>query len=164
MIQSAQHGNEYCVHCTNEWLVEFKKSVDEISDEDFELVKASVHTIIAEKDINISKVHARSWGQIASHEYKFNKQEDSIETLKTVTKADFIKCFNDCFFSAETRRIDFQLNSLAKEEITKENEEYAQKNKEHSAYAPANGRVEWADMDTYYAQSKYHDDKVKAGF
>lgn len=152
------------MHSTNEWLVEFKKSVDEISDDDFKLVKASVHTIIAEKDINISKVHARSWGQIASHEYKFNKQEDSIETLKTVTKADFIKCFNDCFFSAETTRIDFQLNSLAKEEIAKENEEYAKKNKEHSIYAPGNGRAEWVDMEAYYAQSTYHTDKVKANF
>lgn len=61
LIQSAQHGNEYCVNATNKWLIEFKKSVDEISDEDFDLVKGSVHTIIAEKDINLTKVHNRSW-------------------------------------------------------------------------------------------------------
>lgn len=136
MIQSAQHSNEYCVNATNNWLVEFKKSVEEISDEDFELVRASVHTIISEKDINLTKVHARSWGQIASHEYKFGLQQDSIETLKTITKADFIKCFNDAFFSENTQRIDFELDSNAKEEITKENAEFVIKNKEHSIYQP----------------------------
>jgi len=47
---------------TNKWLVDIKKTVEEISDEDFELVKGSVHTIVAEKDINLGKVHTRSWG------------------------------------------------------------------------------------------------------
>lgn len=128
MIQSAQHSNEYCVNATNNWLVDFKKSVDEISDEDFELVKGSVHTIISEKDINLAKVHTRSSGQILSHEYKFSKQQDSIESLKTVSKEDFIKCFNDSFFSEKTKRVDFELDSHAKEEIPTENKEYGTKN------------------------------------
>jgi hypothetical protein len=42
-------------------MIEIKKAVEEISDEDFELVKGSVHTIVAEKDINLTKVHVRSW-------------------------------------------------------------------------------------------------------
>jgi len=141
-----------------------KKSANEISDKDFELVKGSVHTTISEKDINLVKVHNRSWGQIASHEYKFDKQSASVETLKTVTKEDFVKCFNDCFFSENTKRIDFQLNSSAKEEIVKENEEYAKLNKEHEVYQPAKGREEWADMKTFFAESKYHDDKILANY
>ena len=128
MIQSAQHSNEYCLHATNEWLVEITKAVEEISDEDFELVKASVNNIVAEKDINLTKVHVRSWSQIGSHEYNFSKQQDSIETLKTVTKADFIKCFNDTFLSENTKRVDFELDSKAKEELVKENVEFATKN------------------------------------
>ena len=119
--------------------------MEEISDEDFELVKGSVHTIVAEKDINLGKVHTRSWGQIASHEYKFGKQQDSIEALKNVSKADFIKCFNDCFFSENTKRVDFELDSKCKEEIATENAEYAILNKEHSIYQPK-GRVESESM------------------
>jgi hypothetical protein len=45
-----------------------------------------------------------------------------------VTKADFIKCFNDTFLSENTKRVDFELDSKAKEELVKENVEFATKN------------------------------------
>jgi len=150
---------------TNKWLVDMKKSVEEISDEDFELVKGSVHTIVAEKDINLGKVHIRSWGQIATHEYKFTKQADSIEALKLITKAEFIKSFMNCFFSENTKRVDFELDSKCKEEIPVENAEYALLNKEHSIYQPK-GRVDCESMASFRAgsESKYHEDKALANY
>lgn len=160
MIQSAQHSNEYCIHCTNEWLVATKKLVDEITDEDFELAKGSVNTNISEKDINLTKVHTRSWGQISTHQYKFKKQQESIEMLKNVTKADFIKCFNEVFFSDKTKRVDFELDSKCKEEIPKENTEYEAKNQEHEVFKPAGGRGASTDLDSFMKNVPYHDDAV----
>jgi secreted Zn-dependent insulinase-like peptidase len=145
-------------------LVTVKKTIEEIYDEDFELVKGSVHTLISEQDINLQKVHTRNWGQIVSHEYNFTKQQESIDTLKTVTRDDFKNSFLDTFFSENTKRVDFELDSKAKEELVKENVEFAAKNQEHAVYQPAKGRGPATTMDDFKNNTKYHDDKVLAGY
>ena len=43
-------------------------------DEEFETLRKAVHTIISEKDINLSKENDRFMGEISSHKYNFSRQ------------------------------------------------------------------------------------------
>jgi len=55
LIQSPTKCSEYLVKATNKFLTEFKQKFDDISDEDFQQQKDSVHTKIAEKDNSLFK-------------------------------------------------------------------------------------------------------------
>lgn len=44
LVQSAQKGCEYLVGCINKFLLERRKKVAEMSEEDFNVQKKSVHT------------------------------------------------------------------------------------------------------------------------
>ena len=159
LIQSAQHSNEYCINASNKFFTDIKPDVDGFSDEDFEVQRASLHTIIAEQDINISKAHARSWKQIATHAYNFDEQEQQVKLLKEVTKKEFIDCFNDLFFGQNIRRVDFELNSASHGE---ENAKYSPINKEDAIYKA--GRKEWETVDEFQQKIGYHDDFVIGDF
>ena len=74
-VQSPQHSPEYLAHCTSAFLELKRENVSYLRDEDFEKVKSSLHTIIAEKDINLSYEAYRYWGEISNHQYVFKRQE-----------------------------------------------------------------------------------------
>ena len=58
-------------------------------DEEFETLRQAVHTIISEKDINLRKENDRFLGEITSHKYNFERQQENIELLASITKAEF---------------------------------------------------------------------------
>jgi secreted Zn-dependent insulinase-like peptidase len=60
-----------------------------MTDEEFETLRQAVLTIISEKDINLSRENDRFMGEITSHKYNFASQSQNIETLASITKADF---------------------------------------------------------------------------
>lgn len=84
-----------------------------LSDEDFETQRGAVNTQISQKDVNLNEVSARMWGYLSTHSYRFNTQNQKIEMLKSVTKAQVQALFERVLFSGETRRVDLMLTSEA---------------------------------------------------
>ena len=72
LIQSNSKSCEYLVHAINKFLLERREIIKNISDEDFEKQKKSVHTQQAEKDQNMYAESRRSWLEISTHNYDFN--------------------------------------------------------------------------------------------
>lgn len=54
LVQSAQKGCEYLVSCINKFLMDRRKLVAGMSEDDFKVQKNSVKTQIAEKDKNMA--------------------------------------------------------------------------------------------------------------
>jgi secreted Zn-dependent insulinase-like peptidase len=52
-------------------------------------------------------------GEITSHKYNFDRQQENIETLASITKAEFQDHFERIFFSNTSKRLDLQLTSEA---------------------------------------------------
>ena len=104
-----------------------KERVAELTEEEFKTQVEAVYTKVAEKDYNLQSEHGRYWSEIASHKYLFERQSLEVETLRKLTIEDFKKHFERVFFSTETKRLDFELNSA---KFTEKNEEWKAKNQE----------------------------------
>ena len=60
-----------------------------MTDEEFKTNMGSVLTNISEKDKNLNESFTRSWNELANHKYNFERQENDIAMLQTITKAEF---------------------------------------------------------------------------
>ena len=74
MVQSPKHSCEYIVNSVNEFLVAMRDSVNNLTDEEFEMHKHAVSTKIAEKDLSLRQENSRHFGEISTHRYKFDRQ------------------------------------------------------------------------------------------
>lgn len=70
-----------------------------LTDEEFETNRSAVNTRIQQQDVNLQEVAGRMFGYISSHNYRFNMQNEKIEALKEVTKAQVQALFERVFFS-----------------------------------------------------------------
>ena len=62
----------------------------ELSDADFEAQKGAIKTKIAIKDTTIMKTAKRFMeGEIGTHRYNFNRQQEDLETIDSITKEEF---------------------------------------------------------------------------
>jgi secreted Zn-dependent insulinase-like peptidase len=116
LIQSPNKGCEYLTSAINKWILEKREIIKNISDEEFNQQKKSIHTIFAEKDTNLSKVNSRFWGEISNHSYIFDRQEKQLKTIEEISKNDFINHFEEVFFSKNSKRLDLQLSSKSHSE------------------------------------------------
>jgi len=78
LVQSSGKSCEYIMEAVNKFLLAIRDKIKTISDEDFEVQKQAVLTLISEKDINLVKECTRNWGEIALHNYNFNRQNEEI--------------------------------------------------------------------------------------
>lgn len=124
-----------------------RTKVNEISDEDFEQAKSSINTDISEKDKSLTEECTRFLRQISLHTYNFDFQEQQIEALKTVTKEDFIKHFEEVFFSKNIKRVDYQFNSHGHIE---ENAKFLESNKDSELYKDFE-RTHWDGVEGFKA-------------
>ena len=83
-----------------------------MSDDDFETKRQAIITKIAVKDVNLREESNRIHQEISSHKYIFDRQEQELSTLKTITKAEVQVHFERVFFSNHTKRLDYELNSV----------------------------------------------------
>ena len=111
LVQSSLKSCEYLVSCINKFLIDIREKFKNLTDEEFETAKKSVHTVLAEKDINLGKDKIRMWRELFSHKYDFHRQEHDLQVLATITKKDVQDLFERTFFSENTKRIDFELTS-----------------------------------------------------
>lgn len=89
-----------------------RRKVQSMSDEDFSTNIGAVMTTVAEKDKNLEDDFYRNWQEITQHAQKFDRQQTQIETLKTLTKDEFIEHFEQLFFKDNrANRFDMFWNS-----------------------------------------------------
>mmetsp|Transcript_1318 Transcript_1318/g.1693 ORF Transcript_1318/g.1693 Transcript_1318/m.1693 type:complete len:895 (-) Transcript_1318:261-2945(-) len=88
LIQSPTKSCEYQARAVNKFLVEFRKKMQDLTDEEFKQQKESVHTTIAEKDINLAKEHQRNWSELTTYAHMFDRQQIEIDELAKITKAE----------------------------------------------------------------------------
>lgn len=59
----------------------------------------------------MSQQSGRFWGEITTHNYDFERQDTELALLEEITLADFKALFEYMFFSAHSKRLDFELTS-----------------------------------------------------
>ena len=85
LVQSDKRSAEYIIHQTNEFLIEKKKAILDLTQEQFEVQRKSVHTRLAQKDLNLNDQSSRFWSDITSHKYVFDRQAKSLQVLNSLT-------------------------------------------------------------------------------
>lgn len=110
-----QSPSKNCTHIRTRLdlhLMRMRTKVQQISDEDFQTNIGAVMTTVAEKDKNLEDDFYRNWSEITMHAQKFDRQQTQIETLKTLTKVEFIEHFEKLFFKDNrANRFDMFWNS-----------------------------------------------------
>ena len=113
LIQSPQKDCMYIRTRLDLHLQRMRKKVHQLSDEDFTTVVGAVMTSISEKDKNLNEEFGRFWRQeMSTHKYDFDRQENQIAMLKTITKTDLQDYFEKLFFQdGRANRLDMHWNS-----------------------------------------------------
>jgi len=140
IVQSPKRSCEYLIHKINDFLIDIKKIIDtdKFTDEDFITQRNSVLTNLKEKDITLQREKDRFWRELTNHEYNFERQQQEIDMLQTITKEEFIGHFNKVFFSEQTKRLDLELTAEAHKE---EQEAEKKVNDEHPVFKAMGKRV-----------------------
>ena len=114
------------------------------------------------KDINLAQENGRFFGEIAGHEYEFDRQDKEVEMVKAITLDEFKNHFELTFFSDKVKRIDLELTSTAHEDQQKE---YFEKNKEHSIFKETfKTREVIKDLNEFKAAADWHENRYKNNF
>jgi len=66
-----------------------RTKVKNLTEEEFKVTVGSVLTDISEKDKNLREAFTRNWQEMAQHNYNFDKQDNDIAMIKTITLAEF---------------------------------------------------------------------------
>jgi len=103
----------------NKFLLAYREKVQNLSDEEFDVQKKAIQTLIAEKDTSLAKEASRYWQEISNHYYLFDRQNKELETLMTITNSEFKEHFEKMFYSSQTKRLDLLLTSKVHEEDQK---------------------------------------------
>lgn len=146
-------------------LAKMRTKVAEMTDETFATTVGSVMTSISEKDKNLSEEFGRFWnGEFATHKYNFDRQEQEIALLSTITKAE-LQAYIEKLFYADNRanRLDIHWNSAphmkaaaeGKEEVKEEAKEEA-KEADASAAAATATEPEVPEIVPTYETEKKH--------
>jgi len=159
LVQSAHKSSEYMVNAINEFLTATREKVKSVSDEDFKVQVEAVNTELSEKDINLKKDCERQWSEIGLHKYNFNRQQEEIDCLQTITKQEMIDHFENVFFSKESKRLDLELTSATH---TEQNNEFKESNAKHEIFCGQARQLH--SLNEFKEKTSYHPDLVKVGY
>ena len=98
LVQSPEKD---CLHLRDRVQIHLKrmqKKVQNLTEEEFQTQIGAVLTSLQEKDKNLAEEFARYWGEIVTHKYEFDRQEQEIALIKTLTLQEFKDQFDQLFF------------------------------------------------------------------
>lgn len=93
VIIQSEKSPEYLEERINAYLACFGRTLDTMSDEEFESHKESLINKRLEKVKNLEQENNRFWHHITSEEYDFRQKELEVEQLRSITKSDMIDFF-----------------------------------------------------------------------
>ena len=94
-------------------LAKMRTKMAALTDEEFTTVVSAVNTSISEKDKNLGEEFGRFWGTaLGTHTYNFDRQENDIAMLSTLTKPELQAFFEQFFFQPNrANRLDMHWNT-----------------------------------------------------
>ena len=98
-VQSPKQSAEYLVQQINEFLIQYREKFQKITDEDFENSLNAVIIRNEEKDLSLRGETSTIQSELSTHKYTFDRQKQSLSTLRSITKKEIQDHFKRVFFS-----------------------------------------------------------------
>ncbi|XP_065349180.1 insulin-degrading enzyme-like [Cloeon dipterum] len=116
LVQSCKHPI-YVDHKIEEFLLNMKSYLEEMSDEEFERHKEALAVLRLEKPKKMIQLTNLFWDEITEQTYCFDRNNIEVDFLKTITKDDVIKFYTDHIHAegAKRRKLAVHVLSTAEE-------------------------------------------------
>lgn len=112
LIQS-EKSPEYLERRVDSFLHNFRKTLEEMTDIQFESHKRSLINKRKEKAKNLSQEVGRFWDAISNEYYHFDVREDDATRIKTLKKSDLIEFYNTHIDPTSEKRAKISVHLLA---------------------------------------------------
>eukprot|EP00298_Acanthocystis_sp_HF-20_P004134 c14466_g1_i2.p1 GENE.c14466_g1_i2~~c14466_g1_i2.p1 ORF type:complete len:765 (+),score=287.94 c14466_g1_i2:94-2388(+) len=76
---------------------QFEKSLNEMDEKEFARHTTALRGLKSQKEKTLAIKSARYWGEILSHAYSFNRNQEEVELIDTLKKEDLIAFYNEYF-------------------------------------------------------------------
>ncbi|XP_065350637.1 insulin-degrading enzyme-like [Cloeon dipterum] len=103
LVQSDKHPT-YVDHKIEQFLLSMKSYLEEMSDEEFEKHKEALAVLRLEKPKKMKQLTDLFWDEIAYQTYCFDRNNIEVTFLKTITKDDVIKFYNEHIHAEGAKR------------------------------------------------------------
>merc|ERR1712228_604451 len=103
IVQSDRHP-VYLDQRIESFLESVDKSLEEMEDEEFKQHVEALATKRLEKPKKLSVRNGRYWSEILSQHYNFDRDEIEVALLRSLSKEDIIKFYNEHISNFETRK------------------------------------------------------------
>eukprot|EP00479_Gromia_sphaerica_P008783 TRINITY_DN3490_c0_g1_i2.p1 TRINITY_DN3490_c0_g1~~TRINITY_DN3490_c0_g1_i2.p1 ORF type:complete len:328 (-),score=61.57 TRINITY_DN3490_c0_g1_i2:26-1009(-) len=119
IVQSSDKEVEYLNKRIERFLKQYRKELDEMSEEKFETSKDAVIKLILEKEKKLSETTQRFWSEIATRQYLFDRAQQEAETLRGLHLEDLKHFFDRYIAMNAPERRKFSSRSVGKKEDNK---------------------------------------------
>jgi len=113
VIIQSERSPEYLEERINAFLAMFAKSLDNMTEEDFEKHKKSVINKRLEKIKNLDQESSRFWGHIGNEYFHFLQVEDDVAHIRPLTKQDLISFFDHYIHPTSSHRAKLAIHMIA---------------------------------------------------
>eukprot|EP00828_Plagiopyla_frontata_P039670 TRINITY_DN5225_c0_g2_i4.p1 TRINITY_DN5225_c0_g2~~TRINITY_DN5225_c0_g2_i4.p1 ORF type:complete len:589 (-),score=115.10 TRINITY_DN5225_c0_g2_i4:72-1814(-) len=97
LIQSNVKSSQYLAIKTNDFLKQYYEKIQEQKEEEIEKFKNSLKLQLLEKDTSIYSEASKQFSEITKHFYRFNLNQQKVEILEKITKADLVEFYEKVF-------------------------------------------------------------------
>ena len=113
VIIQSEKSPEYLEERINAFLASFAKSLEDMSEKDFESHKKSLINKRLEKIKNLNQEGARFWSHIGSEYFNFTQVETDVANLKPLTKEDLMAFFRYYIHPTSPHRAKLSIHMIA---------------------------------------------------
>jgi insulysin len=122
-VQSNVQSTDHCRQKTEEFLVEWRKKLEEMSEEDFDKIRKGCIAKVTKKFENLYAKFSFDMEEVTAHQYAFDRKAIREAELGTLTKAGMLEYWDDIFVN-NVKQLEFhQYSPSGKEEGEKERAE-----------------------------------------
>lgn len=113
VVVQSERSPEYLEERINAFLAMFAKSLEDMSQQDFESHKKSLTNKRLEKIKNLDQESSRFWGYIGTEYFNFNQVEVDVANLRSLTKQDLVEFFRHYIDPASPHRAKLSVHMIA---------------------------------------------------
>lgn len=114
-IQSDKESTEHCRKQTWKFLEEFKSKIAELSEEEFNKIKAGCIARVTEKHKNLFQKFNDDLNEILTREYNWERKTTQEEAFKALTKQQVVELYDEVFFK-NARTLEFHQYAPSRKE------------------------------------------------
>lgn len=160
LIQS-ERTPEYLDRRIEAFIVQFSKTLEEMSSADFDGHKRSLINKRLEKPKNLGQETARQWAQISNEYYDFEQHQRDANLIRTLTKEDMLDFYKTFFLPTSKSRARLSVHLHARGADEREAKVIAALNEAGVTDVPLEKRQSLEDLETYLKGSNVKTDVVQ---